>query len=923
MAGSHGRSGLLGRRIECDTLDDLLTRARSGVSAVLVLHGEAGIGKTALLTYLADSADSCRVVRAEGVESEVELAYSGLHQLCAGFKDRLDALPTPQRDALATAFGLRAGAPPDRFMVGLAVLTLLTNAAEEQPLVCLIDDAQWLDKASAQTLSFVARRLLAERVVLVFSLRHPSDDDLRTFAALSVGGLNVLEAGTLLDSVLPGPLDSGVRDRLVHETQGNPLALLELPRGLSRGELSFGFGDAMTPMVTRIEDGFLRRLGPLPEATRRLLLVAALQPEADASVLSRTAEHLGIDITEAAAPAVESGLLVKGVAGIAATRFRHPLVRSAVYRAADQGEVREVHGALAEGTDGVADPDRRAWHRAQSIVVPDAEVAAELEVCAARAQSRGGLAAAAAFLERAVALTADPHMRARRALAAAQTKHQAGAPDEALSLLAIAEAGPLDPFECALVHLARAEIAFFSRHGGDAPALLLAAARELEPFDADLARDTYLDALTAALFAGRLCGAVGIREVAAAARAAPRPVAVDRPTDLLLDGLALVITDGYRAGAGALHDAVRAFRLADVRTPQALRWLWQASHAAHDLWDEESWRVLCDSHVALARQLGALQVLPIALSTRMGLHLFAGELSTVALLVHEAAAVTRATGSTLPPYGAIALAATRGDEAETSRLVDAVTAEVISRGDGMGLTLIRHAQAVMYNGLGRYGEALAAATEGSAHAPELAFANWSLPELVEAAVRTGAPEIGESALLQLTEIAGACGTPWALGLLARCRALVAHDPTTAEAHYTEAIAQLEQARVPMVLARSHLLYGEWLRREGRRVDARLQLRTAYSMFEQMGAEGFADRTRRELGATGETARRTSTTSAIDALTAQETQVAQLAVDGMTNVEIGSHLFISPRTVEWHLRKVFTKLSITSRRQLRGALPVAV
>jgi DNA-binding CsgD family transcriptional regulator len=857
------------------------------------------------------------------VESEIELAYAGLHLLCAPFMDRLDALPRPQSEALATAFGLRDSTPPDRFMVGLAVLTLLTNAAEEQPVVCLIDDAQWLDRASAQTLSFVARRLLADRVVMVFSLRHPTDEDgLTAFTALSVRGLDAAEAGALLDSVVPWPLESRVRARLLRETGGNPLALLELPRGLSRGELAFGFADATTmPLVTRIEDGFLRRLLPLPGEAKRLLLVAALQPDGDAAVVWRAADRLGIDVAAAAAPAVEGGLLEKGVTGNAAVQFRHPLVRSAVYRAAIANEVREVHGALAEVTDGDKDPDYRAWHRAQAIVFPNDQVAEELEGCAARAQARGGLAAAAAFLERAVALSADPLLRARRALAAAQTKHQAGAPEEALALLAIAEAGPLDSLERALVHLARAQIAFFSQHGGDAPALLLAAARELEPLEAGLARQTYLDALTAAMFAGRLSGAVGIRDVAGAARAAPRPAGAEGPSDLLLDGLALVITEGYAAGAAALQEAVSAFLVAGMPVEESLRWLWLATHAAHDLWDDESWRELSDRHVALARQLGALHVLPIALSTRMGLHLFSGELSTVGFLVHEAATVTQATGSTLPPYGAIALAAWQGRETEVARLCDAVTAEVVSRGDGMGLTLIRHAQAVMYNGLGRYPEALAAATEAAAHPEELSFATWSLAEVVEAAVRTGNVAPAEGAVLQLSEIAGASGTDWARGVLARCQALLADHPTSAEGHYVEAIALLGRTRLPMVLARGHLLYGEWLRRQGRREEARDQLRTAYSLFEQMGAEAFAERTRRELAATGETARRSGTSGLADALSAQETQIARLAVGGMTNIEIGADLFISPRTVEWHLRKVYAKLGVTSRKHLRTALLV--
>ncbi|MEV0290839.1 AAA family ATPase [Kribbella sp. NPDC050820] len=922
MNSQQERSRLLGRRRECAFLDELVARARSGESSGLVLEGEAGVGKTALLAYLAEHAHGCRVVRVAGVESEIELPYAGLHLLCAPFLDCLDALPEPQREALETAFGLRHGTSPGRFMVSLAVLTLLTNSAERQPLVFVVDDAQWLDRASAQTLSFVARRLLAERIVMVFALRHRADDDeLTGVTVLRVHGLENEDARELLRSAFPGPLEDRVRDRLLRETHGNPLAILELPRGWTSGELAFGFSDtARMPLATRIEEGFRRRLQRLPGQTQRLLLIAALEPSGDATLVWQTANHLGVDVTAAAAPALEAGLLAQSAGIDRGVRFRHPLVRSAVYRAATVGDVREVHGALAEVTDGDSDPDRRAWHRAQATVGWDEGVAAELEASAERAQARGGLAAAAAFLERATALTADPLLRARRALAAAQIKQEAGAPAEALTLLSVAEAGPLGSLDRALVHLARAQIAFFSDHSGDAPGLLLAAARALEPLDATLARRTYLDALSAAMFAGRLARGVGLREVAAAALATHTPNGVKGPCDLLLDGLALVITEGYAAGTPVLRDAVRAFRGSDMPVLESLRWLWLATHAAHDLWDDESWDELCTRHVDLARRVGALHVLPIALSARMGLHLFAGELSTVAVLVQEAASVTEATGSTLPPYGAIALAAWQGRQAEATRMIDAVTADVVTRGDGMGLTLIRHAQAVLFNGLVRYPEALAAATDGAQHPQELAFATWSLPELVEAAVHTENRAPAERAVVALAELADASGTDWALGVLARCRALVTDDPRVAEAYYREAVERLSRTRVPMVLARAHLLYGEWLRRQNRRLDARGQLRTAHDLFQQMGAEAFAERARRELAATGQTLPRTPPPGLVEALSAQEAQIARLAVTGMTNAEIGTHLFISARTVEWHLRKVYTKLRISSRKGLLTALP---
>ena len=491
---------------------------RAGRSGALVVRGEPGVGKTALLEYVLERASGCRVARASGVQSEMELVFAGLHQLCAPMLDRLERLPGPQRDALGTAFGLARGVAPDRFLVGLAVLSLLSEVAEERPLVCLVDDAQWLDRASAQALAFVARRLLAESVALVFAARAPGEErELRGLPELMVEGLGESDARALLGSVLPGPLDERVRDRIVAETRGNPLALLELPRGLTPAELAGGFGLPDAPALSgRIEESFRRQLAALPAATRRLLLVAAAEPVGEPVLLWHAAEQLGVGV-EAAGPAAEAGLCEFG----ARVRFRHPLVRSAVYRAASPEDQRSAHGALAEATDPELDPDRRAWHHAQAAPGPDEEVAAELERSAGRAQARGGLAAAAAFLEQAALLTPGSARRTERALAAAQAKHQAGAPDAALELLATAEAGPLDELQRARVDLLRAQIAFAVRRGSDAPPLLLKAAKRLEPLDLTLARETYLEALSAAIFAGRLATGGGVLEAAEAARAAP------------------------------------------------------------------------------------------------------------------------------------------------------------------------------------------------------------------------------------------------------------------------------------------------------------------------------------------------------------------------------------------------------------------
>ncbi len=904
---------LWGRREQCGVLDRLLADVRAGRSRALVVRGEPGIGKTALLGYAADTAQDFRVAHAGGVESEMELPFAALQQLCGRMLDRLDQLPAPQRDALGVAFGLRAGSVPDRFLVGLAVLGLLSDVAASQPLLCLIDDAQWLDQASAQVLAFVARRLDAESVVMIFGTRDSGPgNDLAGLPELVLTGLPDADARPLLASVLPGRLDERVRDRIIAESGGNPLALLELPHGVTVAELAGGFGVAGELLAGRIERSFLRRIAPLPAVTRRLLLLAAAEPVGDPALLRRAAGNLGIS-ADAAAPAEADGLLTVA----ARVTFRHPLVRSAVYHAAPAADRRRAHRAIAEATDPGTDPDRRAWHRAQAAAEPDEDVAAELERSAGRAQARGGLAAAAAFLERSAALTPDPGRRAQRSLAAAQAKFQAGAFDAALGLLATAEAGPLHQLQRAGADLLRGQIAFASRRGSDAPPLLLKAAQSLELLDVRLARETYLEALFAALFAGRLALGGGAREVAEAARAVPPPPPPARAADLLLDGLALVITEGYPAGAPMLKQAVSAFCSADVSRDEGLRWLWQAWHAAGLLWDYAGCDVLSARQVTLAREAGALMTLPFAAITRAGVHLWAGEFTVAASLVAEVESVTEATGSSIAPYAAVAFAAFSGREADAAELIQAARKDAERRGEGQGLTLVHWATAVLCNGLGRYEEALAAAQQASEDSPADLFGTWAVAELIEAAARSGAPERAAGALRRLSAAARASGSDWALGLEARSRALVS-EGETAEALYREAIDRLGRTRVRMELGRAYLVYGEWLRRAHRRIDAREQLRTAHQMFAAMGAGAFAERAARELGATGERVRK-RTTGTPAQLTAREAQIARLASDGLSNPEIAAQLFMSPRTVEYHLRKVFTKLAISSRNQLHGAL----
>ena len=875
------------------------------------------MGKSALLEYVAERASGCRVARAAGVQSEIELAFSGLGQLCAPMLDRIDRLPEPQRDALRTAFGLAGGAAPDRFFVGMAVLGLLSDAADEEPLVCLVDDAQWLDQASAQALAFVARRLVAESVALIFAVREPSDE--QNFAGLPqlvVGGLGEEDAQALLASVISWPLDERVRDRIVAETHGNPLALLELPRGLTPAQLAGGFGlPSIAALPSRIEESFARRLAPLPAATRRLLVLAAAEPLGDSALLARAADRLGIKAQ--ATDAAESAGLVEFCIQVT---FRHPLVRSAIYRSASPEQRREAHQALAEATDQQLDPDRRAWHFAQAAPGPDEEVASELERCAERAQGRGGLAAAAAFLERSAALTRQPGRRAARALAAARVTAQSGAFDGAQRLLASAEAGPLDALQHAGAELLHGQIAFSSRRGSDAPLLLLKAAQRFEPLDAGLARETYLEAVWAAMFVGRLASSAGLLETAQAACAAPASPQPPRAADLLLDGWATLLTQGYPAGAPTLKLALSVFRSESLSTEEELRWLQLACRAAVDLWDDEAWEALSIRHVTLARDAGLLSALPIALNTRVGVHLNAGELESAASVVDEVEMIIEATGSQIVPYGAVGLAAWRGHEAPAAELFEVSMKEVLRRGEGVGLTAIAWARAQLYNSLGRYAEALTAAEQASEHPEELLFSTWGSVELIEAAARSGKRQRATDALERLTESTHACGTDWALGVEARSQALLS-DGEVADRLYREAIDRLGRTRVRWALARAHLLYGEWLRRETRRTDARQQLRIAHQMFTTMGAEGFAERARRELLATGETARKRLAENA-GQLTIQEAQVAALAREGLSNLEIGARLFISPRTVEYHLGHVFTKLGINSRMQLHRALPTS-
>ncbi len=904
---------LRGRRREREALEQLVVTARAGRSGVIVVRGEAGVGKTALLEDLAGRATACHIARVVGVESEGELAFAGLHQLCAPMLERLDRLPGPQRAALGTAFGLEVGASPDRFLVGLAVLNLLADAAEAEPVVCLVDDIQWMDRISAQTLAFVARRLLAERVALVFAVREPTElDVLGGLPELILGGLDQAAAGALLEAATVGRLDGRVRDRIVAETRGNPLALLEVARAQSPAGLAGGVGAPDTvPVASRIEEGFVRQVEAQPPDTRRVLLVAAVESVGDASILWRALDQLGIS-RAAADPAIEAGLLEIG----AGVRFRHPLVRSAVCRAADAGDLREAHRALTAATDPRSDPDRRAWHRAQAAAEPDEEVASELERSAGRAQARGGVAAAAAFLARATELTPDPSRRGGRALAAAQAKYEAAANEEALTLVAEAARGPLDELQLALLDRLRAKVSLALRRPQGVAAALAGAGRRLERFDAALARESYLVALGAGMVAGRLGDADELREAAALALAAPLAPDTDRVRDLLLHGLAVRFADGHAAAVGPLRQALDAIKQVHGPTENDLRWVWMAAPAGPDLWDDEAWHDVTEREVRFARGAGTLLVIPLALNHAAAARLHAGDMAGAAALVAEADAIGEATGSQPVVLTALELAAWRGRDVAVEPILDAVIRGATAAGAGMNVSVAENARATLYNGLGRHAEARVVAERACQH-DDFGLLGWGLLELIEAAARDDHLDMARDAVRRLAERTQVVRTDWALGVEAWARAQVA-DGDHADALCREAVERLARTRVATHLARAQLLYGEQLRRAGGRADARVQLRAALDAFTRMGAEGFASRTVRELVAMGDTAD-AGATEEHGPLSPQEAHVARLAVAGLTNSKIGAELFISPRTVEWHLHNVFTKLAIASRRELRGAM----
>lgn len=913
MGRETPRVALLGRRRERDILAGLLVQAREGRSGVLVLRGDAGIGKTALLVDATDAARAdLHTITISGAESEMELAYAGVQQLCAPLVDRIDRLPAPQGKALRIALGLREGAVPDRLLVGLAVLTLLGDAAGERPVVCVIDDAQWVDRASLQALTFAARRLLADPVVMIFAARTPVvGQELAGLPALNVTGLAHADASELLAAVLPGPMDQNVRENILAEADGNPLALLELRTALAPAQLAGGFGlAAAKPLATRIEQSFSRRLRELPPQTRMLLLLAAAEPTGEPAWLWSAAAALGLGV-DASVPAERSGLITVDTG----VHFRHPLVRSAVYRDALPSERRQAHAALADVVTGSDSAEHAPWHRAHAASAPDEAVAAELVRSAERVSSRGGATASAAFLAYAVELTPDPVRRAERALDAAQAKVDAADPEAAGALLAAVARAQSDLLD-ARADLLRAKIAFAARRGRDAPPLLLAAAERLRPFNPTLSRETYLEALMAAMIVGRLAAdahASGAA-IAAAAKHAPPPSDPPSAVDLFLDGLVVRLTRGHTAAVPMLQRAVRQY-LADTDAGVAdPRWHDVTNRVLLDLFDQDTYDALNARQAEMLLSAGELTVLPAALTTYAGACVTSGDFTKAAQLLDQSDAISSATGA--PPHRSIQtyLAACRGQGERGNELAQSTIREATSRGEGSEVTVVLFSVAVLHNGLAQYDQALTACRSALEY-DDVGMHGHLLNEMVEAAARSRNMALAETSAAQLIEIAEASGTPTALGYSARARALV-DTGAGADSQYRTAITELERTPLKVLTARTRLLYGEWLRRENRRADACSQLRIAHDLFQHMGADGFAERTRRELHAAGEPQRRDGGVASTADLTSQERYIARLAGDGYTNSEIASHLFISPRTVEWHLSKIYPKLGVTSRRELR-------
>jgi DNA-binding CsgD family transcriptional regulator/tetratricopeptide (TPR) repeat protein len=906
-------SALIGRTAERARLQQEVQKARGGHAAVLVLRGSQGLGKTALLEHAVSRASGFRVLRTRAVVSETQLPYAALQVLCAQLLDDIGQLPSVQRDALATAMGQLRGSDPDRFLVGLATLNLLAAAAGSRPLLCVIDDAQWLDQPSAQALAFVARRLESKPVVLLFATRNQADvGGLHGLPELRLQGLSHVETRLLLARSIPVPIDPIVADRIVEETRGNPLALLELTRAASAAELAGGFGlSPSRDLSPQVGEELLQQVIALPPQSRRLLLTAAAEPLGDPRLLWRAAAELQLP-RAAAGPLRSEGLLSLAPRVV----FRRPLLRFAVHQLATDEERRDVHFALALVTDPARDPDRHVWHLAHAADGPDEGLASELERLAPVARRRGGLPAAAAFLEQATMLTLDPGRLADRAIAAAEAKRTAGADHDATRLLSTAEMYLLDDQRQGRLQRQRAHI---SSPGN--PDILVEAARRMQADRPDLARATYLEAIAASMTAGRLQPAGRSAEIAEAALMAP-PTSQPAASDRLLDGLVTRLTRGHEESRKPLADAVEAFRTTELSDRDA-PWVGLASRVAADLWDDDAWDAFSRRAVQHAKDSGTVADLSAALDRRALAEVHFGDFPAASHLLAEIRAVGSATGAGRAAHASMLLTAWCGRGQQASRQSGAARRDALGCGDGLALTISALSAAVLFAGQGRYDEALRYAREAAEDTEgpdEFEYRNWALAELVEAAARMG--DLGEAAraLRRLEDRIEGSASEWALGTRALLRALISGDDE-AERWYRQAVDRLARCKVRPQLARAQLLYGEWLRRRGRRSDARVPLRAAKDLLTTMGAAAFTERAHRELLATGERSQLRSVVASRQ-LTPQEIRIAAMARDGLSNPAIGARLFVSPRTVEYHLGKVFTKLGISGRGELHLVLPAA-
>jgi DNA-binding CsgD family transcriptional regulator len=904
----------VGRRHELQVLADLAATVRNGRSASLILRADPGMGKTYLLSRVLDvHADRMRVLSVTGVESEMVLDYAGLQQVCAPLMGHSAHLPALQKHALQVAMGVETGALPNPFLVGLAMVNVLSEAGADRATLCIIDDAQWIDDLSRQAFGFAARRLLADPVGFVFATRAGAEDDhLGGVTEMVLRPLGDADSRALLEASLPGRLDPRVRERLLTEAGGNPLALTELPRVSTPGELAGGFGLGRgTSLTSGLERAFAHRFEALAEPTRTLLLLAAAEPVGEPAWLWAAAERLGVTSADAA-PAETAGLVTVGTR----VSFRHPLVRSAVYRSSPVAQRRLVHAALAETITGSDATDFRAWHRAHATSTPREDVASALVDSAERARLRGGIAAAAAFLEYAVELTPDMTVRARRAVDAGAAKLDAGDTRAAAALVELAAGTARDRQVLAHVALLRAKLAFATDRGRETPQLLLRAARELAEFDAELARDTYLEALMAAMVVGRLAtdGESSPERIARAALDAPPAPSPPRAVDLLLEGLIARFAAGYVAAAPLLKEALHAY-LRDVHAGNAdPRWHDITNRICLDLFDFANYQVLAFRQLRLLREAGELTVLPAALATAAAVCVLDGDFAQAEALLDEAFVASTATGA--PPHNSMQpfLAAYRGDERLWRSGAQTAMSGATERGEGTEVTVVLYAKAVLHNGLSRYADALDACREGWQYS-DIGLYVYLLVEAVEAAACSGDRDAALECAARLARCAGASPTESAMGLSERCRSLASGDEEAADDHFRQAITHLERSPLVMYLARTHLVYGEWLRRRRRTGDARTQLRLALAMFTTVGAEAFRKRAMGELEAAGGAV--TSRGHRYDTdLTAQERQISRLVRHGDSNAEIAAQLFISHRTVEWHLRNVYGKLGVSSRRELR-------